>query len=256
MEFARKMTVIPIMLLLATIFWQAPGETITSNPTSLQKDSSNSSVDLNSKTTTITSKTGNLPPSLTTNEEIAQPQVEVKLLSEDNSGVTFQVTFPLPEITEEQINGQTFSCLDLPTNCSTQLPGKPQLPAQTIVIGIPQNATVKVSAETGNISEILLDSIPEPVPFSYPETGKEDFPQLKLDYIPDTTVYSAGGIYPLVRAEVLEKGACRGYNLVKVIVYPLTYNASSQSVEFCGSIQVRVDFLGGEFTPEQFFRPG
>jgi len=245
MEFARKMTTIPIMLLLAIILWQAPGETTTSSATSTQKDSDNSTVNLNSSSTTIPSKTGNLTPSSMTNEEIAQPQVEVKLLSEDSSGVTFQVTFPPPEITEEQINGQTFSWLDLPTNCSTQLPGKPQLPAQTIVIGIPENATIKVSAEAGNMSEIFLDNIPKPVPFSYPETGKEDFPQLKLDYIPDTMVYSTGAIYPLVRAEVLEKGACRGYSLVKIIVYPLVYNAASQSAEFCESIQVRVDFLGG-----------
>jgi len=256
MELMKKASLISLSLLVVILLSGVWGETVSpSNLNPKEDEMGSSKADLSSGKTDLSSGSIAGQFSSLIPEEEALPRVEVKLISEDINGVTFQVSFPYPQMIEEQFDGQTFTSFYIPTNFTSITPGKPEFPAQVIAIGIPTDSVVKVSAEAGPLSQILLDSVPKPVPYAYPIEGREDFPQLELEYSLDDATYYKGEMYPLLHAELFEEGTCRGYHIAKIIVNPLVYNSANGSVEFYQDIKVRVDFFGATLTPQGVLAP-
>jgi len=117
--------------------------------------------------------------------------------------------------------------------------GHPEIPVEVIRFLVPENASdfsVQIT-NTGNLTvlhpDIPLYPVQEPVPIN--------------DYSSDMFTYPVADVYgdynSTFKAEIIGESRLEGqYHIVAVRVYPIAYQASTNSLKICESLDIRLEY--------------
>jgi len=136
------------------------------------------------------------------------------------------------------VEGVAYQSLRFPGYATTLDVGKAQLPVISELIGVPGDASVKVSVV--DYTEVTL-------------TGYRVYPfqtMLKETEIPtgfdiDQAFYQRNAFYPEKLAGAEAPGIWRDLRVVSLKVNPIRYNPATSELKVCSEIKVRLDYTSG-----------
>jgi len=180
----------------------------------------------------------------------------------DPGGVRLEVK-PFPLAFEKKIErGESYELPRIDGYGTTLEEGKPQLPILGLLVGIPPDAEVRVTATPAQPLILSDKSIP-PVPTRVSQgSDQEGYPVETLQLRKDPSVYSVNAFYPEPLAEVTGVTYLRHQRVARLEIRPVQYNPVTRELRQWESITVRVDFLsskggappsvGKAFLPDEF----
>jgi hypothetical protein len=134
--------------------------------------------------------------------------------------------------------GESFSRVTAPGYVWTTEPGKPRLPMDGVLVGVPFGADVRldvVSAEGEGLGPALV----EPAPFER-VTPDRDFPVAYQEFIPDEGFYAGRGSHPPGVATLGFDSRLRHQRVVQVLFHPFGFSAASGELTVRRRIVVRL----------------
>ena len=137
---------------------------------------------------------------------------------------------------QKEINGNIRDVIQLPKTFLPHDAGKPNLPALSCFIAIPQGAEIDLQIlETRNDEFRDLDIAPAPrIPF--------DTEQGPLEYPQDETVYNTNVFYPENIISISEPRQIRGVDVVLVGITPFQYNPVTRELKVFRDIRLKINF--------------
>lgn len=137
-----------------------------------------------------------------------------------------------------EVNGKTFLRFQSPSSGSTSEEGKPDIPIEGLLVGIPPHTRPVVTILESRFETMSTEHI-APVPRRvYEEEGK-----LITEYKPDEGFYSTHNqFYPLSVVQVAEVSELRHQMVAKISVAPLQYNPTTRTLKKVSHLRFRVDF--------------
>ncbi len=158
------------------------------------------------------------------------------------------INYTLPElIIDNTINDNgEFYRLSAPGHTKTSDPGKPELPVFSRLVSIPRDAGYRIKI-TDVVSTIVTPSgknIKGRLYPSQPGEIKQDLPRLP-DFVIDKKVYSARGLLLNDTVRIESVGRLRGKDLSTLLISPVRYNPSSNSLEVITSMKIEITYSGG-----------
>ncbi|MEZ4771141.1 MAG: C25 family cysteine peptidase [Caldilineales bacterium] len=170
-----------------------------------------------------------------------------QIVSSDDRQLVFDLTVPMPDITDVTLEGQTFQRLTLPDFTLSDEPGHPQLPQTGVMVGIPVE---------GDISVQIVSSEVDRLPGSYrvapameqtarydDQTGQIDLDAgLQTRFAYDASVYAQDAFLPGDIVTVDDTAFMRDQRVARLMVRPVQYNPATGEVQVVRSLQVAVNF--------------
>jgi len=178
-----------------------------------------------------------------------EPMPEVRLVSGDAETIVLDILTPRPTVREVQVGGETWHEVRVAGLATASEPGAPQLPVQTVMLGIPPGATWQVQLESTD--RVLLEGPYRVAPapsVRVARAGRAEDGALAYEEmtLPDARIYGAPTYYP---AEVVEE-AGSGYlcdqRFLSLRVYPVRYHGASGQLEWYARMRVRVRLMGAD----------
>jgi hypothetical protein len=174
----------------------------------------------------------------------------IEVLESSARGLSLRVDLPALGAEYISTKGGDFTVLFAAECGYTSSVGEPRLPVIREFIEVPAGADVSVSI-THRISETLglaEKGFSEPVlPVQLP-VAKIEGEEERVPFSMDEVLYKTDVFYPgdLVRAS--EVGMIRGHRLFLLEVFPASYNPARGSIEYTSSVDIRLEFDGGDPT--------
>ena len=175
---------------------------------------------------------------------------EVNLLSSNGSGVEFEVSVPWQTLQLEvvEVDGVSYTYLDLPGWANTSQEGAPALPFASQSIGVPFGAELSIEVIPGRAHTIPLNApdFPTPSPIHQVDYLAPNWENSAIVYViePDPEIYTGSGAYPGALAEITADGQLRQQRLVGVGVYPVQYDPIANILIVYESLQIKITFQG------------
>jgi hypothetical protein len=167
----------------------------------------------------------------------------------DNSDLGFNTSCRFSQL--ESYDVQTvqgpFSSIRIPGLSNSNVPGQPALPVVRRLIWVPVGATVTAEAANYTVEEITLAAhgIPHPLMPAQPSLAKNQNPaSVPFAYNPAAYAAVGYGDSPIVRVE--EVGFLRGMRICALVVEPVRYDPSAQSLLIYNQLQIRVNFSNAD----------
>lgn len=175
---------------------------------------------------------------------------EVNLLSSNSNGVEFEVSVPWQTLQLEvvEVDGASYTYLDLPGWANTSQEGAPALPFATKSIGAPFGAELSIEVIPGGAHTIPLNApvFPTPSPIHQVDYLDPNWEDSAIVYAiePDPEIYIGSEVYPGALAEITADGQLRQQRLVGVGVYPVQYDPIANILTVYESLQIKITFQG------------
>ena len=116
------------------------------------------------------------------------------------------------------------------------LPGEPQIPARTLVIGIPPQGDISLDileSDYQTRENITLAPVP------YPRRNDIGYTN---DYTRKDSIYRQQTYLPHALVEVQEQGEFRQQRIAKLVFYPIQFNPAEKKIRQYSRIRIRVSF--------------
>ncbi|MGI6740022.1 MAG: C25 family cysteine peptidase [Brevefilum sp.] len=185
---------------------------------------------------------------------------EVNLLSSNSSGVEFEVSVPWQTLQLEvmEVDGASYTYLDLPGWANTSQEGAPALPFVSQSLGAPFGAELSIEVIPGRAHAIPLNApvFPTPSPTRQVDYLDPSWADPEIVYViePDPEIYIGSGAYPGALAEITADGQLRQQRLVGVGVYPVQYDPVANVLIVYESLQIKITFQGQPDATRDFAR--
>ncbi len=169
---------------------------------------------------------------------------EPRLVRTGADGVEIEVDGLDVQLQPVQLEGVSYTQVQLPGGMILPEPGRPAVPVRGTLLGVPFGARVAVSvveAEYDEISGVLL--LPAPQPGS---TGRGAFGTEDEVYEPDAGFYATDVLYPEQQAVVTRIGVMRDQRVAGISLRPIQYNPARQQLLVARKLRVYVRFLRDE----------
>ncbi|MFH0766069.1 MAG: C25 family cysteine peptidase, partial [Calditrichota bacterium] len=154
----------------------------------------------------------------------------VELLASDRQVCALYFETSDVEINSAQVEGVDQDIYSIPGEGVTIEPGRPMLPALSRFVVVPPQCGLALQVETQSARAVR--SVHPPVIINDPQIG----PVLGRES------WAHSELYPPVAAEMSEPFIIRGVRLVKLTVYPIQYNAQTQSYIHHTSVNAEIQF--------------
>ena len=133
------------------------------------------------------------------------------------------------------------------------VPGKPELPKFSALLGIPAQGRVSVrvlqdSAETLPGRYRLL-------PSAVPASVAGDLQPGATQRVPDRDAYASVDLYPAEVARVVETAWLRDQRLARIEIYPFQYLAATGALRWHRRLRIEVRFEGGSAAADRLAAP-
>lgn len=186
------------------------------------------------------------------------PQVRVG--TSDNKQVALDVTFPVPTLTTETGNGQTFTRVHLNgIENMVGKPGEPALPMWRQLVAVPEGSTPKIKVgEAKKSSDLRLNLVPfqeQPIDQVAPGTadpGDETTPpEPDMDtfadkpFVINKQAYETDRTLPGNPCKVTPMGQYRDVQMAQLECATGSYNPVTDKYEMYSGMHVEVQFEGG-----------
>ncbi|MCX7841188.1 MAG: hypothetical protein N2559_17255, partial [Anaerolineae bacterium] len=168
----------------------------------------------------------------------------VRVLQSDTSRVVLEFTAPTYNAQSRTIDGTRYVALTIPGLSNTSEPGKPQLPVQGAMIGVPPGAVVTFRIVEDDATRVKLDTPPLPAPIARADYDiTRTAPQsVRYEIVPDAPTYTANRFYPTEAARIGTDGKWRSQRYLTVQFYPLQYNGATRELVFHRRLRVEIAF--------------
>lgn len=158
------------------------------------------------------------------------------------------INYNLPELAIDNItnNNGTFFRLSAPGHTTTQEPGKPELPVFSRLISIPGEAefNIKITdVESTRITPSGNKIKGKLYPAQHGEI-KQDSPQ-KPGFVIDRKLYSGKGLLKVDTVRIEKVGRLRDNDLSTLVISPVQYDPSSNSLEVITAMKIEITWTGG-----------
>ena len=162
---------------------------------------------------------------------------DITILKSDQEGVTFNYQVPELVFSKIELGGQNFDLVSLDKCALSNLPGKPQLPVRTVLIGVPLEGDITVEvldrAQTEKTG-INLAYAMKMEPNRESSVGYNLSPSKNVNmpdqYQPDGMVVFDSPVF------------LRNQRIIELKIYPLQYNAARKSIRCYSQITIKVNF--------------
>jgi hypothetical protein len=154
---------------------------------------------------------------------IAAKNADIQVITEDEYGLTLELTLPHFEIETRQNMGKSCQSLVMPTWAKTNEPGSPELPMSSVLIQVPQEGDIStqiIDMQTDFLSN--LDLCREPL-----KTAQGVQPE---------TFFSNA----LLKLE--KPGILRGVPVSRLQIFPFQWEAATQTLHYITQIRFQVEF--------------
>jgi hypothetical protein len=160
----------------------------------------------------------------------------VSILSSTQTGTTLKVTPGFHPQRAISIKGKTYTLFD-GVVAGDGDEGKPLLPSEGILVGIPPTASV--SLEISNSSYTVLPSqLIAPAPYN----RFDEYMNAHQEYSVDEAAYSRNVWYPSVSAELAEVSYLRYQRVAKILVHPYQYSPATHELRKLTTLTLNVRF--------------
>jgi hypothetical protein len=161
---------------------------------------------------------------------------------------TKKITYKLGEFTTQyEPFGEKNTCaFSLANAGSTDNPGEPKLPRESVLVALPDGALVTDISVTEKRSERLYDRfqvlcVPEPA------TEGE-----ALKFTPSSAIYGSIKDFPSMLAENAGQENIGGINCVNILVYPVVWNPQSKNITLHREIEITITYTLDETEKRKF----
>jgi len=162
-------------------------------------------------------------------------------VSSDGQTTALEMALPAVAMNDVDLDGQTYQEVSLPPGekyslAETAEDGKPEVPAMTSLIAIPDHGGVALDVTYSGYDVISdIDLAPtQPSPLESGEAGDIPFTR-------DETVYGADAFYPGELAHAGEPAILRDVRLVQITLYPVQYNPVLRELRVYRDLSVSVN---------------
>jgi Peptidase family C25/Propeptide_C25/FlgD Ig-like domain len=166
----------------------------------------------------------------------------VQVITTNSSQVLLEANFSKIETPQIEINGRTFSQVNIyESGVSTEI-GLPQIPVIREFIEIPYGADVSVGTEV-LASQTLTPAYPLfPRQPSIPKSGPA--PAFTID----EKFYEQDRWYPEERARIAEIAEIRGHRLAVLEICPVQYNPKKNLIEYSENMRINLNLSGSNLS--------
>jgi hypothetical protein len=173
-------------------------------------------------------------------------EVEVTLLSSDQSGVKVEINIPKILIEDRTAEGETYQVITLPGGGILTHVGEPQVPLVCRFVALPPTSGVRVDVIEEEM-EVLSETF-RLYPFQEPaiRSGDQEPREFKLDEV----IYSQNKPFPGKIVEAGEISILRDLRLAPIIFYPVQFNPQTGEVTVYKKIVVEIKFEGEGENPK------
>ena len=178
------------------------------------------------------------------------PEVRgVNLERSDLNGVLMEFSFPDYQIEEMMRNSETYQRIVVPETIVYTEPHKPQLPVQSVLIGVPPDAVIELAILEDNANylsgnyRLPLSPIPAPL---LEDLQPGEF--VTLDSSMKAGVELSESIFPNSPAHIVDDAWLRDQRFVRIEVFPFQYDPQSGTLIWHKYLKIEVSFVfsGGE----------
>ena len=176
----------------------------------------------------------------------------VELVKSNEESIVLRLGTHGYHMSERVVNGRRYDVLSVEGYGSSSESGKPQVPTQGALVGIPLGVEfeLRVVGEKHSMvpGEYWLNPVPQPVKddgvvFGPQGVRVDAVPrEARVTFVEDETVYTADAFYPQEIAKVDSSGFIRNQRFISVQFYPFQYNPVSGQIRFYEEIVVEIQF--------------
>jgi hypothetical protein len=189
---------------------------------------------------------------------------QVRVGTSDNKQVALDVTFPVPTLTTERGNGQTFTRVHINgIENMVGKPGEPALPMWRQLVALPEGSTPMIKmSETKKSNDLLLNLVPfqeQPVDQTAPgeqpgtaDPGNETTPpEPDMDtfadkpFVINKRAYETNRTLPAEPCKVTPMGQYRDVQMAQLECATGSYNPVTDKYQMYSGMHVEVQFEGG-----------
>jgi hypothetical protein len=160
--------------------------------------------------------------------------------TQTTESLSYTFSFSEPLLTDEHLNNQTFTKIDLTDCFSYAQPGFPALPVYPAQILLPQGTTVAgLHVSTHGTTAIPSDVLQKPI---LPE---QEFIRIGMNDTPPFVMNTSTYASPIPVFDTIYDnqgiGYCRGYAILTVYLYPVQYIPKTGSLSYFQEMAITVD---------------
>ena len=169
-----------------------------------------------------------------------QAQNEITILREDDSGIHFRCSPENINKQNLQINNRSYVRFSFLDSDVKSKPGEPEIPVRTFVFAVPPGSEITAELINSQYSEETnIDLIPIAV---WDKTT--DVPQPK--FLNEYVLEDRSEWFPQNILEVENPSLMSNMRIVRIHVFPLQYLPERKLARIFNSIEVRLNFVGGD----------
>lgn len=180
----------------------------------------------------------------------------MRVVRSDSEGLVVELETPDYVVEEQEVHGEACARIAVAGYDQGGLPGKPQLPVQVALLGVPPSAELELEVrplETMALPK-RLGICPAPKPVVEEDGGLVRYVEREAQ--PDPDVYGRDAFFPLASARLEEVGFARDQRIVRVVMYPFQVNPVSGETLYHRRLSVAIHFHGEAEAAAAVANPG
>ncbi|MBM3128540.1 MAG: hypothetical protein FJ009_07930 [Chloroflexi bacterium] len=187
---------------------------------------------------------GVLDPTPARAQAPAPTPVQPRIIQSDANRVVIELQVPAYTAQPRTVSGANYLALTIPDLGNTSEPGKPQLPVQGAMIGIPPGAIAALKIVADDSTRVKLNAPPLPAPAQRPDLdlNRTAPREVRSVIVPDPATYAANRLYPANVAQIGTDSKWRSQRYLTIQFYPLQYNGATRELVFHRRVRVEITF--------------
>ncbi|HSD83921.1 MAG TPA: C25 family peptidase propeptide domain-containing protein, partial [Anaerolineae bacterium] len=184
--------------------------------------------------------------------EAAAPVTGLRIIQSDEDRLILELAAPEYVLQAATTAPAGFQQILVDEASVLAVPGQPELPKFSALIGIPAQGDVSVQVLQDDLQplpdryQLLPSASPVPLTVSAKLTG--DLQPGTTQRVPDRAAYASAELYPGETARVVGTAWLRDQRLAQIELYPFQYRASTGTLVWHRYLRVEVRFAGGRTT--------
>jgi len=149
------------------------------------------------------------------------------------------------ELYKVDMNGEIYQMISYSGGIFPSQPGKPLLPYEMKIIGIPAGAEVSYTIVYQNV-EIMdgINILPCPKPMVPPSGQQISWDDEMYEYFTDMAIYSHDAFYPESVLDLNDRGFIRDQEVIRARIYPCQFNPVKHQLRLYRHIEFDIIYTG------------
>ncbi len=164
---------------------------------------------------------------------------DIVVKNQSDHGLTIVFTPQDWRILPETKSGNPYYKLDFKNSNSIPVPGNPEFPIRTVLIGIPFESKVSLEIQDNFIKKTLDGKI-----LPVPQIGGDGLGNFQFQE--NASTYQSNSILPSQTAEISSPKIMRDLQVITLTLYPVQFEPLSEKIYLYRQLVVRVNFLDGK----------